>query len=577
VTVVDGEVGSSQGGAARGRHFAEKRSKGAERGSHPLAWAGGALGGVLVLAAVGVGAAWFLGRGGVSLTPSSTALAKVDHSGAAMSLTSASATYGGQSVSLVMRDGELVPTTPVPAGAKLDVTAEFRRPSWAAWLLGSTVRAQTSVRTPSASLLNPVAVVQPGHAVVARFSEPVSVVAYSVSGQDPVEHLARPSSTFELVTDVTDGQTGTISVAAVPRSWEALPTPSKLTYYGAAGTTPLAFVQPALTDGTLTLSGTIQIHLSAPVSKVFGSQLPTLTPVVHGALVPSGTWHQTAANALEFVPSGPAFWPGEEMRLSFPAAVSVVEAGVKPTAAVSDLTFTPAAGSVLRLQQLLATLGYLPVRFEPTNPSAASPTTLDGQAALASNPPQGTFAWRFTPQPALEVQWAPGSYNVMTEAAVMDFEHVSGLNFNQSAGPNPLLWPTLLKAVVAHKMDPHPYSWVEVSENLPEQAWIYLNGKVAIHTLVNTGIPAAPTATGTYAVYERLPFQIMRGTNPDGSSYADPVHWINYFNGSDAVHGFYRPDGYGFPQSVGCVELPIPTAAEVYPLLHIGTLVTILP
>ena len=36
----------------------------------------------------------------------------------------------------------------------------------------------------------------------------------------------------------------------------------------------------------------------------------------------------------------------------------------------------------------------------------------------------------------------------------------------------------------------------------------------------------------------------MKGTNPDGSKYADPVSWIAYFNGGDAVHGFYR-SSYG--------------------------------
>lgn len=39
----------------------------------------------------------------------------------------------------------------------------------------------------------------------------------------------------------------------------------------------------------------------------------------------------------------------------------------------------------------------------------------------------------------------------------------------------------------------------------------------------NTGIPVAPTADGTFPVYLRYQFQIMRGINPDGSSYADPV------------------------------------------------------
>ena len=38
----------------------------------------------------------------------------------------------------------------------------------------------------------------------------------------------------------------------------------------------------------------------------------------------------------------------------------------------------------------------------------------------------------------------------------------------------------------------------------------------------------------------------MKGTNPDGSKYADPVAWVAYFNGGDAVH--YFPRGfYGVP------------------------------
>ena len=48
----------------------------------------------------------------------------------------------------------------------------------------------------------------------------------------------------------------------------------------------------------------------------------------------------------------------------------------------------------------------------------------------------------------------------------------------------------------------------------------------------------------------------MEGTNPDGSHYNDVgVPWVNYFSGGDAIHGFVRP-GYGWPQSLGCVEVP---------------------
>jgi hypothetical protein len=78
-------------------------------------------------------------------------------------------------------------------------------------------------------------------------------------------------------------------------------------------------------------------------------------------------------------------------------------------------------------------------------------------------------------------------------------------------------------------------------------------------SLSNTGISIAPTPVGTFPVYLKLPFQVMRGTNPDGSAYADPVQWVSYFSGGSAVHYIYR-GSYGSPQSLGCVELPYTAA-----------------
>ena len=66
----------------------------------------------------------------------------------------------------------------------------------------------------------------------------------------------------------------------------------------------------------------------------------------------------------------------------------------------------------------------------------------------------------------------------------------------------------------------------------------------------------------------------MKGTNPDGSKYADPVAWVAYFHGGEAVHNFPRYS-YGFPQSLGCVELPWAPAKRVWPYLTYGTLVTV--
>ena len=69
----------------------------------------------------------------------------------------------------------------------------------------------------------------------------------------------------------------------------------------------------------------------------------------------------------------------------------------------------------------------------------------------------------------------------------------------------------------------------------------------------------------------------MAGSNPNGSYYVDHgVRWVNYFDGGVAIHGFVRVS-YGFPQSLGCVELPVAHAAVAWRWIHYGTVVTVLP
>ena len=83
-------------------------------------------------------------------------------------------------------------------------------------------------------------------------------------------------------------------------------------------------------------------------------------------------------------------------------------------------------------------------------------------------------------------------------------------------------------------------------------------------------MPGATTANGTFPVYARYTVTTMTGTNPDGSHYVDPgIPWVSYFNGGDALHGFVR-GSYGFPQSDGCVEMPVANAAMVFPLTRSG-------
>ena len=103
----------------------------------------------------------------------------------------------------------------------------------------------------------------------------------------------------------------------------------------------------------------------------------------------------------------------------------------------------------------------------------------------------------------------------------------------------------------------------------------YQNGAGVYSTPVNTGVNAAPTPDGTWPVYVRYTSTTMSGTNPDGSHYVDPgIRWVSYFFRGDALHGYVR-SRYGFPQSDGCVEMPVANAAQVFPLTPLGTLVTV--
>jgi peptidoglycan hydrolase-like protein with peptidoglycan-binding domain len=227
---------------------------------------------------------------------------------------------------------------------------------------------------------------------------------------------------------------------------------------------------------------------------------------------------------------------------------------------------------VLRLQQLLAQAGYLPVTWNPAGPPVAQ--TASAEVAAALDPPTGTFSWRYpdTP-PTLEALWHAGQASLITKGAVMMFEQAHNLATDGIAGPE--VWHTLLAATLAGQQHTAPYSYVYVHSQTPESLTLWSAGKVVLRSPGNTGIPSRPTQLGTFAVFEHIPVGTMRGTNPDGSHYDDPgIRYISYFNGGDAIHEYPRAS-YGTPQSLGCVELPLAAAAKVWPYTPVGTLVTI--
>jgi peptidoglycan hydrolase-like protein with peptidoglycan-binding domain len=321
---------------------------------------------------------------------------------------------------------------------------------------------------------------------------------------------------------------------------------------------PLTVVSTTPTGDNVDGGSTISVQFSTDLAP--GSPMPTLSPEV------AGQWAVLSPNLLQYQATAPLV-PGTVETLTVPGGANgTVGSRGQHLASAFTTSFNVAPGSTLRLQQMLAELGYLPLNFTPAAP-LTSPTQ-EGAAQL------GTFTWRWANQPTSLVSlWTPGADNVITKGAVMNFESQHNLKVDGVAGP--AVWGAVLTAVESGQGNALPYGYVDVTKTLPETTTVYQNGVAVYHTLANTGVAAAPTADGTFPVYVRYTVTTMSGTNPDGSKYSDPgIPWVSYFNGGDALHGFPR-GSYGFPQSVGCVEMPIANAAVVFPMTPLGTLVTV--
>jgi peptidoglycan hydrolase-like protein with peptidoglycan-binding domain len=342
------------------------------------------------------------------------------------------------------------------------------------------------------------------------------------------------------------------------------------------GVPPVISVQPVNHAGGV--PGTAPIRLLVArgwqLSATPAAMLPRISPAV------PGRWSQDGTQ-LTFTPAT-GFGPHIRVSISGPDWTT---------------SYTTGSYSLLRLQQLLARLGYLPLTWNaaarPSNtapalntapvpvpaPSAASaaPAPSGGGAAqltAAYLPPAGQFSWRHGYPRLLRAFWQPGRPDLITAGAIMAFQSQHGMTMTGQVSPR--LWSRVLTAAAAGEPDPQGYTYAVASKIYPETLTIWHDGRQVFRAYANTGIPVSPTADGTFPVYLRYRFQVMQGTNPDGSRYADPVQFVAYFHQGEAVHYFPRWS-YGSEQSLGCVELPLGAAAQAWPYLTYGSLVTVTP
>lgn len=342
-----------------------------------------------------------------------------------------------------------------------------------------------------------------------------------------------------------------------------------------ASTTSVSAVTP-----TTLLSSVPVVRLTVSQTGLRADQLPrlTITPAIATA------WSQVGSTTFQAMITGAGFVPMTTYVVSVPTGLScATSCSFTGTRAVS----VTAQGSLVWLDQLLAEGGYLPVAFTPSGgtPPAGTTTTQSTSTSTTTTlppftpsstiaPTPGTFSWRFPNlPPSAKALWSVGTLNPLVKAALARFQGLRGLPV--TGQPSMWTWKLLLGRLSIGQFDSGPYAYVDVTESRPETMTLYLDGVVAVRSPANTGIYAAPTTLGSFFVYVKYRSQTMRGTNPDGTTYNDPgVPFVSYFYQAEALHYFTRP-GYGWPQSLGCIELPYATASTIWPLTPIGTVVTI--
>ncbi len=333
----------------------------------------------------------------------------------------------------------------------------------------------------------------------------------------------------------------------------------------------LQLVSMTPTAGAKGVNGTspIRVQFSAPLAP--DSPMPALSPSI------SGHW-AVQGDAAVFTPA--VGWSQKtKVTVTIPGGLAGVVSADGATAGDggtlgSNLSksFTTGSFRTMRLQQLLTQLGYLPMTWKATSGPAIGATDAKAQLAAAYHAPAGTFTWQGGWPWMLRKQWKAGSGNILDVGAIRAFESVHGMTMDGVAGKT--VWSRLLTAVAKGQQNRNGYTYAIASQHYPETLTIWHNGKVVLKSLANTGIAASPTVDGTFPVYLKFVFSHMKGTNPDGTKYDDPVWYASYFNGGDAVHQFYRYS-YGSYQSLGCVELPFDAAKKAYPYLTYGSLVTV--
>ena len=121
----------------------------------------------------------------------------------------------------------------------------------------------------------------------------------------------------------------------------------------------------------------ISLTFNKTVQQALGADRPPVSPRT------AGTWHTVNSHTIVFRPEGYGYGLGAHVSIALPHDVRLVGGAQAGTSAAGRWTVPP--GSTLRLQQLLATLGYLPLQFKPRDAAPAmTPSGIPSTVAISS-------------------------------------------------------------------------------------------------------------------------------------------------------------------------------------------------
>jgi lipoprotein-anchoring transpeptidase ErfK/SrfK len=161
--------------------------------------------------------------------------------------------------------------------------------------------------------------------------------------------------------------------------------------------------------------------------------------------------------------------------------------------------------------------------------------------------------------PSISAPVSGVEYVQLQQIQVYNTVEAEGLHWYEIA---PDEWVNSLKARVVHFDPTRPEGvesdrWIEI--NLFQQTMsVYADGNLVFATLVASGLEPFYTRPGVFQIYEKKPFETMRGAfEADRSDYyyLEDVPWTMYYDEARALHATYWHTNLGYMQSHGCVNL----------------------